>query len=187
MSKLIIGLVGEVASGKDVTKKYLEVNYGATCHRFSSILRDLLNRLYLPIVRENMQTMSTTLRQNFGEDLLAKIITEDVKNDPHEIVVVDGIRRAADMTYLQALPGFVLISIEVETRTRYERLIQRKENADDASKTYEQFLADGQRETELDIPKVMAQADYRLDNNGSLKDLYIQIEKIIIELEKKYV
>lgn len=187
MPKIIIGLVGEVASGKDVTKKYLEVNYGASCHRFSTILRDILNRLYLPIVRENMQDISTLLRQKFGEDLLAKIVTEDAKNDAHEIVVVDGIRRAADMTYLRKLPGFVLISIEVEARLRYERLVKRKENADDANKTYEQFLLDGQKETEVQIAEVMKEADYRLDNNGSLKDLYTQIEKIIIDLEKKYV
>lgn len=187
MPKIIIGLVGEIASGKDVTKKYLELNYGANCHRFSTILRDILNRLYLPIERVNMQEMSTLLRQKFGEDLLAKIITEDVKNDAREIVVVDGIRRAADMVYLRQLPGFNLISITVEPQLRYERLVKRKENADDATKTYEQFLADGQRETELEIPQVMASADYTLNNNGSLKDLYVQIEKIMIELEKKYV
>lgn len=184
MKKTVIGLVGEVASGKDVTKKYLEDNYGASCHRFSTILRDVLGRLYLPIVRGNLQNLSTLLRQNFGEDLFAKIVAEDVKNDPHEIIVVDGIRREADMIYLKALPGFVLLSIEVEAKTRYERLINRQENADDSSKTYEQFLADGQKETELDIAKVMATADYKLDNNGNLENLYNQIEKIIIELEK---
>lgn len=187
MPKIIIGLVGELASGKDVTKKYLEINYGASCHRFSTILRDLLNRLYLPITRENMQTISTTLRHQFGEDLLAKIITADAKNDHHEIVVIDGIRRDADMIYLKTLPGFVLFSIEVAAETRYQRLIKRKENADDASKTYEEFLIDSQRETELAIPKVMSQANYKLNNNGTLNELYAQIENIIIDLEKKYV
>ncbi len=184
MKKTIIALAGEVASGKDVTKKYLEDNYGASCHRFSTILRDVLGRLYLPIVRENLQNLSTLLRQNFGEDLFAKIVAEDVKNDPHEIIVIDGIRREADIVHLKLLSGFVLLSIEVEAKTRYERLINRRENADDASKTYEQFLADGQKEAELDIAKVMSTADYKLDNNGNLESLYNQIEKIIIELEK---
>lgn len=187
MPKIIIGLVGEIASGKDVTKKYLELNYGANCHRFSTILRDVLNRLYLPINRNNLQDVSTLLRQKFGEDLLAKIITEDVKNDPHEIVVVDGIRRAADMIYLKNLIGFNLISINVDQKIRYERLVKRQENDDEASKTYEQFLADGQKETELEIPQVMSNADYQINNNNSLKELYAQIEKIMIELEKKYV
>lgn len=184
MAKIIIGLVGEIASGKDVTKKYLEIHYGANCHRFSTILRDLLGRLYMPITRENMQNISTILRQQFGSDLLAKILTEDVKNDPCEIIIVDGIRRFADITYLKTLPGFVLVSIEVDAKIRYERLVQRNENADDSTKTYEQFLADGQKETELEIPAVMATANYKLDNNGTLKNLYNQIEKIIIDLEK---
>lgn len=184
MAKMIIGLVGEIASGKDVTKKYLELTYGASCHRFSTILRDLLSRLYMPITRENMQNISMILRQQFGSDLLAKILTEDVKNDPREIIIIDGIRRFADITYLKNLPGFILVSIEVEAKTRYERLVKRNENADDSTKTYEQFLADGQKETELEIPAVMASANYKLDNNGSLKNLYNQIEKIIIALEK---
>ena len=184
MAKIILGLVGEIASGKDVTKKYLEDNYGASCHRFSTILRDLLGRLYMPITRENMQNISTILRHQFGEELLAKIITEDVKNDPHEIVVVDGIRREADMIYLKTLSSFHLVSIEVNPKIRYERLVKRHENADDATKTYEQFLADGQKETELEIPKVMALSSYKLNNNQTLKDLYNQIEKIIIDLEK---
>ena len=184
MAKIIFGLVGEIASGKDVTKKYLELNYGASCHRFSTILRDLLSRLYMPITRENMQNISTILRQQFGSDLLAKILTEDVKNDPHEISVIDGIRRLADITYLKTLPGFILVRIEVAAETRYQRLVKRNENADDSTKTYEQFLADGKKETELEIPEVMSNATYKLDNNGSLKDLYDQIEKIIIALEK---
>lgn len=184
MKKTIIGLVGELSSGKDVTKKYLEDHYGASCHRFSTILRDLLRRLYLPIVRENLQDISTILRERFGEDLLAKIIAEDVKSDPHEIIVVDGIRRDADMSYLKNLPGFILLSIEVEAKTRYERLIKRQENADDASKTYDQFLADGKKESESEIPQVMAQANYKINNNGSLENLYKQIEAIIIGLEK---
>jgi dephospho-CoA kinase len=184
MKKIIIGLVGEIASGKDVTKKYLEDNYGASCHRFSTILRDLLGRLYMPITRENMQNISTILRQTFGEDLLAKIIAEDVKNDLHEVIVVDGIRREADMDYLKSLLGFVLVSLKVEAKTRYGRLVNRRENADDATKTYEQFLADSQKETELKIPQVMAMADYELDNNGDFKNLYGQIEKMVIKLEE---
>lgn len=184
MKKIIIGLVGEIASGKDATKKYLTDNYGASCHKFSTILRDVLGRLYLPITRENMQNISTVLRQTFGEDLLAKIIAEDVKNDSHEIIVVDGIRREDDMIYLKSLPGFILVSLKVEAKTRYERLVNRRENADDATKTYEQFLADSQKETELKIPRVMAIADYELDNNGDLKSLYGQIEKMVIKLEE---
>ena len=67
--KIILGLVGSLASGKETTKKYLAENYKAEDCKFSSILRDVLNRLTVPVSRENMQNLSTILRANFGENL----------------------------------------------------------------------------------------------------------------------
>ena len=78
MKKLIIGLTGPVASGKGTVKKYIEEKYGAKDCRFSTILRDVLVRIDVPIIRENLQKVSTTLRQLFGEDLLARVIAKDV-------------------------------------------------------------------------------------------------------------
>ena len=74
MSKVIIGLVGSLASGKETTKKYLIQKYSAQDCRFSSILRDVLERVAVSNSRENLQKISTVLRANFGEDLLSKAI-----------------------------------------------------------------------------------------------------------------
>lgn len=181
---MILGFVGQIASGKDVCKKYLIEKHKASGHRYSTMLRDILNRLYLPITRENMQNLSLDLRTRFGEDTLARVIAEDVKNDQNDIVIIEGIRRLADIVSLKDFPNFHLISLEVEPRTRYERLVKRNENAGDAEKTYEEFLADGQKEAELQIPEVMAAAKYKLDNNGSFEELYAQIDKIIDAINK---
>jgi hypothetical protein len=61
-------------------------------------------------------------------------------------------------------------------------LITRGENADDNTKTYEQFLTDHQRSTELSILDVIPQAKERIDNNGTIEGLYGQLD----ELVKKY-
>lgn len=184
MSKTIIGFVGQIASGKDVCKKYIMEKHGASGHRYSTMLRDILNRLYLPMTRENIQNLSTDLRSRFGEDTMARVIAEDIKNDQHEIVIVEGIRRLADIVSLKDFPNFYLISLEAETQIRYERLVKRNENAGDSEKTYQQFLTDEKKETELQIPEVMAIAKYRIDNNGSFDDLYAQIDKIITDIKK---
>lgn len=184
MPKIIIGLVGPLASGKEVAKKYLETKHGAGVHRFSSILRDILERLYLPISRENMQNLSLDLRQRFGGDTLARVIAEDVSRDEHEIVVIDGVRRLADIVDLKDLPGFCLISIDAEAKIRYQRMKDRNENKGDDQKSFEQFLEDGAREAELEIPQVMSKARYQLDNNGSLDQLYSQIDEIINNLRQ---
>lgn len=185
MSKIIIGLTGLIASGKDVSKTYLTKKYGASSHRFSSMLRDVLHRLYLPVTRENMQNLSFDLRRRFGENTLAKVITEDVKQDQAEITVVDGIRRLADIEGLKSLPNFHLISIDAEAKTRYNRVIMRRENIGDADKTFAEFMAEEGREAESEIPTVMAQAAWRLDNNGHLDDLYRQLDQIISRIKAK--
>lgn len=183
MPKLVLGFVGKLASGKAVCQKYISEKHDAGSARFSTALRDILNRLYLPISRENMQDLSLDLRQRFGSDTLARVIAEDVKNDSHNIVVIDGVRRLSDIVSLKDLPGFHLISINADPEIRYERMKLRNENAGDADKNFEDFLEDERREAELQIPEVMAAARFHLDNNGDLPNLYHQIDKIIEEIQ----
>jgi dephospho-CoA kinase len=186
MPKTILGFVGRIASGKDACKKYIMEKYGASSHRYSTVLRDILNRLYLPIDRNNLQNLSLDLRTRFGSDLLARVIIEDIIRDDHEIIIIDGIRRLDDIKNLtKKFPDLHIIGIEVEAKTRYERMVRRNENAGDAKKTFAEFQADDQKEAELEIPTVMAEAKYRLDNNGTFEELYAQIDKIIGKIEKQ--
>ena len=184
MAEIILGLVGPIASGKDTVKKYLEKKYGATGCRFSSILRDILERIDLPNSRENMQGLSTILRQKFGEDILAKAIASDAIKLKSNIVVVDGVRRMADIKFLKNATGFALVAVNARPKIRYERLVKRGENAGDAGKTHSQFLKDHQYETELDVPMLMKKAKYKLDNDGSLVDLHKQIDKLIQSMKR---
>jgi len=179
MSKLIIGLVGPIASGKGTVKEYIVNKYKAEDCRFSSILRDVLKRLSLEINRDNMINLSTILRQSFGQDLLAKVISQDVKNMNTDVVVVDGVRRVDDVKYLKDLEGFVLLGIDAEPSIRYKRLVIRNENVGDDKKTYEEFLADHNKETELTIPPIMKTANLIIDNGGTLLELYAQIDAFI--------
>jgi dephospho-CoA kinase len=185
MSKIILGFTGLMASGKDVSKKYLEERYGAKSFKFSTVMRELLQRLGLEIKRSNLVSISYSLRQTFGEDLFSKVMAKDVNAAPEEIIVVDGIRRLTDIQYLKDLPGFYLISIEADPKIRYDRAVARNENVGDAEKTFEQFLLDHQQmETEASIPSVMEKAEITVNNNGTLDELYAQIDKIITAIKK---
>ncbi len=185
MSKIILGIAGTIASGKDTTKKYLAEKHDAQDCKFSSILRDVLNRITVPVSRENMQKLSTSLRGNFGENLLAKAIANDASRLEADMVVIDGVRRPTDIEHLVKLPNFFLIKIDADSRKRYERMVKRNENEGDDKKTYEQFLQDHEAEADRLVPKVMELAKYSIDNSGTFEDLYKQIDKIIKEVSEK--
>lgn len=177
--KIILGFTGLPACGKGTAAKYLATKYGAGTFRFSTSMRDLLDRLYLPQSRENMSAISRITRQEFGQDLYAKVMAGDVGKAKYDIVVVDGIRRLDDVKELKKLASFKLVAIEVDMKTRWQRLRMRGENPDDATKTWKEFQKDHKLETELTIPPVMKQADFVINNSGSLKDFYKQLDKLI--------
>ncbi|MBT5337948.1 AAA family ATPase [Candidatus Falkowbacteria bacterium] len=182
MKKLIIGFVGEIASGKGEASDYITKKHQTGYFRFSTIIREVLKRLHLEESRETMQRISLVLRENFGQDLFAKVIAKDAENDPHQIVCVDGIRRTPDIKYLRELPNFHLINIQTEEKIRFERIIRRAENPDDKNKTFQEFQKDQQGETELTIREVAKQANFIVNNNGTFEELYSQLDDLITKL-----
>lgn len=181
MAKLILGIAGEMGSGKEAVSTHLCEKYGASSRNFSQILKDILERLYLPIVRENFSPLSLALRQTFGEDILAKAMFQDAVNDKADIIVVQGIRRQEDMTFLKEFSNFKFLYIDADIKTRFERVKNRKEKENDALMTFEQFESSHQYETEKTIPPLRKDADYIIQNNGTYEQLYAQIDKVIVE------
>lgn len=177
--KIVLGIAGEIASGKGTIAKYLVVEKGANSHQFSTMLRDVLDRLYLEQSRDNMQRLSTMLRQTYGEDVMAKVMAEDARKDEGDIIVIDGVRRLDDIKYLKKLPEFKLVYVEASIEKRYERIVQRGENSDDTTKTFEEFKKDHERETELQIKDLKNFANIVVDNNGNLDELHKQLNNIV--------
>jgi len=180
--KIIIGLVGQMACGKEALKKYIAQKYNTKDCKFSTSLRDVVHRLDIPESRENLQKLSTILRTGFGEDILAKVIAFDASKLDSDIVLIDGVRRMADIKYLKELPNFYLVKIEVDPKVRYGRMKLRNENAGDKDKTFEQFLADQNNEADREIPIVMDFAKIAINNNGTIEDLHNQADKIITDI-----
>jgi dephospho-CoA kinase len=177
--KKIIGFVGPMASGKGAASDYLRKKHDAGYHRFSTMIRDVMRRLDIEDSRENMQKLSLMLRQTFGQDLFAKAIKAEVESDPHDIVVIDGIRREGDVVYLRDLPNFILVYIDADIHTRYDRVVRRAENASDKDKTFEQFEKDHEADTEMTIPPLKNLAQVIIENNGTFEDFHQKIEALI--------
>lgn len=179
INKIILGFTGQIGAGKTTAINYLQKKYTAESHAFSTPLRDMLKRIHEPETRENLQQLSSILRDAFGQDLLAKIIAQDVKESAAHLIAVDGIRRPADIAHLREIDGFHLVHITADMETRYIRLTERGQNPDDATKTLEQFKADHEREAELKIAEIAAEATDAIDNNGTLEQLSAQLDALV--------
>jgi dephospho-CoA kinase len=184
MSKLIIGITGLMAAGKGTSASYLKEKHNASTYTFSSMLGDALDRFYLEKNRDNYIKISEIMRGTFGEDIMAKTMAEDVRNDTNNLIVVEGVRRDADIDYLSKMDGFVLVEIFADIETRFERLKNRGEKSDDATKTFEGFKADHERSTELSTVEVAEQASLRIDNNGTMEELCGQLDELVLEMKK---
>lgn len=179
MTPVVIVLVGQIASGKGTVTAYLQKRYGASTYRFSTMLRDLLDRIHQDHTRENITKISEAIRQNFGEDVMAYTIAEDTKKDTSPIIVVDGARRPQDLVHLKTVPGYILVAVDASMETRYQRIIGRTENTDDQGKTFDQFVADHELPTEKTIASVMQEATETINNEGDETTLHNQIDALI--------
>lgn len=179
MAKIILGLAGEMASGKGTAAQYLSEHKGASVHRFSTMLRDVLTRIHLPQTRENIQKLSKILRDTYGQDTFARVIAEDVAADTSAMVIVDGVRRESDIVHLRKNPAFRLVFIDTDLRTRFDRITQRSENVDDHGKTFAQFVQESKADAEIQIAALKDIADDVINNNGTHDDLHQQIDAIV--------
>lgn len=184
-NKIIIGIVGEIAAGKTTLTTYLKNKHNAQSARFSDSLRDILQRMYLSQTRANLQKISQVLRENFGQDVISKIMTTDIANNTAEVIITEGIRRPSDITYLKETykNNFYIIYIKTNDRLRFDRLTKRSENPDDQTKTWEEFEEECNKEAEQKIKEISLQADFAIDNNGEIEKMHEQVDEIIKKLQ----
>jgi len=175
--KLIIGLVGEKLSGKDVAANYLVKKYGAQHVRFSHLLDEMLTILVLPLSRRNEIDLGLGLRKIFGERVLGHALIKRVRESGNSFIVINGIRMD-EMEDIKKI-GAKIIYITASSKTRFQRYTIRREKADDASMSYSQFIEQEKERTEVGIPALGKKADNKIINEGEIGELFEQLDRII--------
>jgi dephospho-CoA kinase len=176
--KLVIGLTGNIGAGKTVVSDHLHKKYGADQVRFSRILMDVLDRLYLPKDRKNLQTLGVVVRDSFGGDVIVNAFKKDLEKSTSQVVVVDGIRYMNEVEMLRSFPNSVLVFMDAPARMRYERVVKRGEKGEE-NISFEEFLKAEKRGTEKGLPEIKIVADHVIENDGSVKHLRRKIDDIV--------
>lgn len=169
--KKVIGLVGEKGSGKQTFVNFLKEilpDKNIRQVRFSDILAQTLLIWDIPNTRSNLQKLSLSMEETFGQSSLANAAKFSIEGDSADVVIFDGIRRQTELDLVKNMPESILIYITAEQRLRYERLKLRSEKVGEVGLTYEQFLEEEKSKAEKNIPSLGKKANLKIENNGTL-------------------
>ncbi len=184
---MFLGFTGPNASGKGEAIKYLVENKKFISFSLSDIIREEAKKRGLEINRDNLIAIGNELREKEGPATLAKRIIFKIKNAPQ--AVVDSIRNPYEVEELRKnLKGFKLIGITADVKIRFERAKARKRVGD--GETLAEFIKKEEMENSVDknaqqLNKCMEMVDFKIDNSGTLEELYWKIDGILNELNYK--
>jgi dephospho-CoA kinase len=181
MNKILIGLTGEIGSGKtifyDLLKEFLP-DQKIVLINYSDTLKETLNLWYLDHTRENFKKLAIAMNSNFGDASLAHATTQKALKTDCNIAVLAGLRWMGDLERLKVAKG-LLVYVTADEKTRFERVKKRTEKSDEPDMTYQEFEKANQASNEVTIPKIGKEADFMINNNGSLEEFKSQVKEFI--------
>lgn len=178
MSKVIIGLVGEIGSGKGTFVELLadvSPNLKVSKIRFSDVLLETLKIWGIPQTRNNLQNLAVIMKNNFGP-VLSHAVYMRILSNSADVAVLDGVRWQSDVDLVRGFPQNFLVYITAPSNIRYDRIKSRKEKEGEFNISYEQFVKEGKTENEALIPKIGLQADFKIINSTTLLKFKEQVK-----------
>lgn len=179
MAKLVIGLVGEKGSGKEVFTNFLaETLYPRVIERTrsSDILAQTCDLWSIPKTRANLQKLAIVIDEGLGQGTLSRAVSQKICKIGAEIVIFDGIRWQTDLQVLRGMPKNILVYITADLKTRYQRLREKSDKLGEKGMSFSQFMREEKEKTEIQIPQIATQADFKIVNNNSLAEFRKKVE-----------
>jgi len=171
---LVIGLIGQIASGKTTVAEYLRFKYGFVSMRFSKLIEEKYN----VSGRDDLQRVGFEISNNFTKQ---KELSDFMLNkiNEKENYVIDGIRQVVDYENLSSSLGkrFVLIYIDTPYNAREKRYRNLEPNI-----SAEKFKEIDTRPVEMSIVKIIGFSNYTLKNNKGYKELIRQMDTFLLKL-----
>ena len=171
----VFGLAGTNGAGKDtiaeVLEEYRYLNVSAT-----QMLGDELTARGLTHKRVNKAALSAEWRREYGMsavvDKAAEQYENSTKKDLLQGFVVGSIRHPGETDKIHAIEG-LQIWVDADPKIRFERVTSNDRGRVEDKKTYEEFLAEEQREMKpsgdsatLNMGAVKELSDVFIINNG---------------------
>lgn len=181
LTSMILGITGTDGAGKGTVVDYLVSEKGFAHYHARSLLIEEIERQGLPNNRAQMRIVANELRAKYGNDYIVRFFLKKAEESGDKKIIIDSLRAVAEAETLQSNGG-ILLAVDADPEVRYERVQNRRSSSDQV--TFEEFLCHEELENNDPDPhgmqkrKVMGMADYTLENNGTVGELYQQVERV---------
>ena len=186
MSYHIIGLTGRNAAGKGAVADILK-KHSFVYHSLSDTLREELKKKGKEESRTNLIQIGNDLRNLGGPSVLADLMIKNlISSESH---IVDSIRNPSEVDSLNRKYDnhiFNLFLVDADQKIRFNRLKKRGRKGDSSS--WEEFVHQESLEEKSDDPNkqqllaTISEAEFNVDNSGSVEQLENQIKAILKKL-----
>jgi dephospho-CoA kinase len=165
-------------SGKSFASERLARRVGAAKPLVSGdVIREAIGRTRSKKEQaERALVVSREFAARQGE--VGRRVARKVASEPGELVIVEGFRTPADLAaFKKAHPNTVVVSVDVPTGLRHERMLSRGRSGED-NRAY--LRKRDREERKLGLGQVMKEADVRLRlRSNDVKELDRQLDRVI--------
>ena len=184
---IIIGITGTLGAGKGTIVDYLKTK-GFAHYSMSGFITREIERRGMPVNRDSMNLVARDLRTTHSPSYIAEALYDEAMRNGKD-AVIESIHTEGEVQGLRGKGNFFLFAIDADPELRYQRIALRGSSKDNIS--FEKFRADEAREmhgsdpTQQNLARCIELADHRLTNNGTVEDLYAQVDGILRGIIKK--
>ncbi len=181
--KIVIGLVGPIASGKGTISEYLQ-SLGFKYYSLSNVVREETQARGLEMTRKNLQDVGNDLRETFGGAVLVEKLVERIQKD--DFVVIDGVRNPNEISAIKEQLHGKIVNISAYKNRRVERYLERAIERGEDTATASSFkkidardLGEGESKSGQQVQACIDLADFTLKNNGSVEEFQQNCQEML--------
>jgi dephospho-CoA kinase len=170
----IIGITGTNAAGKGTVVDILKQDFGFKHLSVRDYLAKEVKKRNLEVNRNTLIETANNIRKNHSPSYIVEELYKEAEK-LQKPVVIESIRTEGEVEALQKKPNFILIAVDADRKTRYERSLKRNSETDHL--TYEEFIETEEKEMnsqdkgKQNLMKCIEMADIVILNNGTIEDL----------------
>ena len=182
----IIGITGTLGAGKGTIVDYLMKHHVFQHFSVRGDLTVIIRQKGMEVNRDSLVAVANELRAQNTPSFIAEELYRTAKESGKDCII-ESIRTIGEVKALQAKGNFNLFAVDADQRLRYQRIVERASETDKIS--FETFVENENREMNTSDPNkqniaaCIRLADYKFSNNGTLNELYRQVDEVLERIQ----